>query len=68
MVHLLPAGEVFRQGYPATFLAICGEPVTSAPEGDEMDPGYCPKCVHAALRWCAQLTATGMPTRSGGAQ
>jgi hypothetical protein len=49
-VHLLPAGEVFRQGYGAsTFITVCGEPMTSGPDSDEVDPGYCPDCVHAAL-------------------
>ncbi len=51
-VHLLPAGELFRQGYPSTSVAVCGELVTNGPDGDE-DPHYCPRCVRAALRWCA---------------
>jgi hypothetical protein len=55
-VHLLPAGEVFRQGYPATSVAVCGEPVTSGADSEE-DPSYCPDCVREALRWCAQLGA-----------
>jgi len=50
-VHLVPADEVFRQGYPtSTRLAVCGESVTSAPEGDEDDHRYCGDCVSAALR------------------
>lgn len=52
-VHLLPAGELFEQGYPSTPVAVCGEPVTSAPEGED-EPGYCPDCVREAVRWCAQ--------------
>jgi hypothetical protein len=52
-VHLLPAGEVFTQGYPNTPVAVCGEPVTSGPDSDE-EPRYCPECVSAALRRCAQ--------------
>lgn len=52
-VHLLPAGEVFRQGYPTTSVAVCGEPMTSAADSEE-DPGYCPECVAEALRRCAQ--------------
>jgi hypothetical protein len=35
-VHLVPAGEVFRDRYPSTLLAACGEPVTSRPEGVEL--------------------------------
>jgi hypothetical protein len=50
-VHLLPAGELFEQGYPSTSVAVCGELVTSAPDGDEEDPGYCGDCVHAAIQW-----------------
>lgn len=53
-VHLLPAGEVFRQGYPNTFVTVCGEPVMNAPDSEEEDPSFCPKCVRVALRWCAQ--------------
>jgi hypothetical protein len=52
-VHLLPAGEAFERGYPNTPLAVCGEPVTSAPNGDEVNPGYCGDCVSAAIR-CGQ--------------
>jgi hypothetical protein len=49
---LLPAGEAFQKGHGAsTFLAVCGEPVTSAPDGDEVDPGFCADCVRAAVRW-----------------
>ena len=55
-VHLLPASEVFRQGYPSTSVALCGEPVTSQPDG-EVDPPYCRECVRAAIRWCAQSGA-----------
>lgn len=50
-VHLLPAGEVFR-GW-STSVAVCGELVTSEPDGDE-DSRYCAECVHEALRWCAE--------------
>ncbi|HET9256056.1 MAG TPA: hypothetical protein VFO16_12755 [Pseudonocardiaceae bacterium] len=50
-VHLIAADEVFRRGYPAsTRLAVCGESVTSAPDGDEADPGYCGDCVSAAIQ------------------
>ncbi|MGH3693902.1 MAG: hypothetical protein ACRDRX_07925 [Pseudonocardiaceae bacterium] len=52
-VHLLPAGELFRQGCGSTSVAVCGELVIGAPE-NEMDPPYCPECVRAAIRWCAQ--------------
>lgn len=34
-VHLLPAGEVFRQGYGSTSVALCGELVTSGPDGQK---------------------------------
>ncbi|MGH3975003.1 MAG: hypothetical protein ACRDS9_16985 [Pseudonocardiaceae bacterium] len=61
-VHLLPAGEVFRQGYPSTSVAVCGELVTSEPDG-ENDPHYCPECVRAAIRWCAQPVAGECPPR-----
>jgi hypothetical protein len=55
-VHLLPAGELFEQGYPNIPVAICGEPVTSGPDSSEGDPSYCPDCycpdcVSTALRW-----------------
>lgn len=52
-VHLLAAGEVFRQGCGGALVAVCGEAVTSGPDGEE-DPSYCPDCVRAAIRWCAQ--------------
>jgi hypothetical protein len=52
-VHLLPAGEHFRQGYRSTPVAVCGEPVTSGADGED-DPHYCPDCVREAIRWCAQ--------------
>jgi hypothetical protein len=52
-VHLLSANEVFRQGYPSTLLAVCGESVTSEPDGDEVDPHYCADCVRAAIQWTA---------------
>ncbi|MGH3823349.1 MAG: hypothetical protein ACRDRA_11055 [Pseudonocardiaceae bacterium] len=52
-VHLLPAGEVSRQGCPSTSVAVCGEPVTSGSDSED-DPSYCPDCVREALRWCAQ--------------
>lgn len=55
-VHLLPAGEVFRQGYGSTSVAVCGELVTRETD-TENDPHYCPECVRAALRWCAQPVA-----------
>jgi hypothetical protein len=46
-VHLLPAGELFQQGYPSTPVAVCGEPVTSEPDyGEELS--YCPECVRVA--------------------
>ncbi len=28
-VQLLPAGELFRQGYPVTSVAVCGAPMTA---------------------------------------
>jgi hypothetical protein len=43
-VHLLFAGETFQQGYPCTSVAVCGELVTSGPDGEE-DHHYCPECV-----------------------
>lgn len=52
-VHLLPAGELFSQGYPSTSVAVCGEPVTSEPDGED-DPLSCPECVRTAIRWCAE--------------
>ncbi|HET9257938.1 MAG TPA: hypothetical protein VFO16_22430 [Pseudonocardiaceae bacterium] len=51
-VHLLAAGELFRQGYPSTGLAVCGQPVTSGPDIEE--PRYCSDCVEEAIRWSAQ--------------
>ncbi|MGH3694923.1 MAG: hypothetical protein ACRDRX_13210 [Pseudonocardiaceae bacterium] len=56
--HLLPAGEAFRQGYPSTPVAVCGEPMTSAPGGED-DPHYCPECVRTAIRWCAPISREG---------
>jgi hypothetical protein len=53
-VHLLPTGELFEQGYPNTSVAVCGEPVTSGPDGDEVNLSYCSQCVGAALRWIAR--------------
>ena len=50
-VHLLPAGEVLWQGYPSTPVALCGELVSSAPDGEEDEPRYCHACVRAALQW-----------------
>jgi hypothetical protein len=50
-VHLLPAGELFEQGYPRTRVAVCGQPVTTAPQDGGEDPGYCAECICAALRW-----------------
>jgi hypothetical protein len=56
-VHLLAAGELFRQGYGgSTPVAVCGEPVGSG-AGDAEDPRYCPDCVREAIRWCAQPVA-----------
>lgn len=55
-VHLLPAGKVFRQGYPSTSVAVCGALVTSGPDSEE-DPSYCPECVPEALRWCVLVSA-----------
>lgn len=52
-VHLLPADEAFRQGYESTGVAVCGDLVTGEPDG-ENDPHYCPGCVRAAIRWCAE--------------
>jgi hypothetical protein len=52
-VHLLPAGELFKQSYPDTPVAVCGALVTSGPDGDEVEPSYCPEWVSAALRWIA---------------
>jgi hypothetical protein len=57
VVHLLSSGEVFRVGYPSTPLAACGEPVTSEPDGDEENPGYCPDCVSSAIRWMRGMSA-----------
>jgi hypothetical protein len=56
-VHLLPAGELFEQGYPDTSMAVCGEPVDSKPTG-ENDPRYCPECVRATIRCSAQPPGT----------
>ena len=49
-VHLLPESEVFRKGFGgSTFLAVCAEPVTSGPNGDEVNLSYCLNCVRAAV-------------------
>ena len=59
-VHLLPAGEVFRHGYGgSTFVAVCGELVTSGSDGEE-DPSYCPDCVSEAIRWSTQPWPRGV--------
>lgn len=47
-VHLLPAGELFGQGYLGTSVAVCGEPVDSGPVG-ENDPRYYLECVRATV-------------------
>jgi len=53
-VHLLPASELFRKGYRAdTLVAVCGEVVTSPPNGAGADPGCCLECVSAAVRLSA---------------
>lgn len=36
-VHLIPAGEAFRQGYGSTSEAVCGELVNSEPDGEEVN-------------------------------
>jgi hypothetical protein len=54
-VHLLPAGELFGQGYPNTSVAVCGALVISGSDGDEVGPSYCPECVSVALWWIARL-------------
>jgi hypothetical protein len=51
-VHLLSAGEAFRQRFPSTLVAVCGEPVASEP-GIEDDHRYCADCVSAAIQ-CGQ--------------
>ena len=56
-VHLVPAGDVFRDRYPNTPSAVCGEPVTSRPEGDEENPGYCGDCVTSAMVWVQGASA-----------
>lgn len=62
-VHLLAAGELFRQGYGAnTAVAVCGKLVTSGADGNE-DPDYCPDCVREAIRRSAQpATPRGGPS------
>jgi hypothetical protein len=50
-VHLVPAGELFRQGFgPA--VAVRGELITSGAGGED-DPRYCFDCVASATRWNA---------------
>jgi hypothetical protein len=64
-VHLLPVGEVFRQGYGgSTFLAVCGEPVISKPNGDDVNLSYCLDCLRVAL---AQVSAEVDPCPGCGA-
>jgi hypothetical protein len=64
-IHLLPVGEVFRQGYGgSTFLAVCGEPVLSKPNGDDVNLTYCLDCVRAVL---AQVSAEVDPCPGCGA-
>lgn len=53
-VHLLPAGEAFLQGYPSTSVAVCGEPVTGGPDGDEVDLRYCADCSRAVMQRTAR--------------
>jgi hypothetical protein len=51
-VHLLCAGEAFRQRFPSTLVALCGEPVASEPDIED-DHRYCADCVSAAIQ-CGQ--------------
>lgn len=54
-VHLLAAGEAFLSGYRGgALLAVCGEPVSSGPDGGEAEPRYCVECVQEAIHWSAQ--------------
>lgn len=53
-VHLLAAGEHFRQGYVSPPVAVCGEPVTGGPDSGDDDPRFCAECVREALWWCAR--------------
>jgi len=53
--HLLVAADVLRPGYWAdSHITVCGMQVfpgdDTAAEVEE-DPGYCPVCVRAAVRW-----------------
>jgi hypothetical protein len=63
-VHLLPSSELFGKGFRAnTFVALCGL-VINGPNGADVDhPGFCLKCVNAAVRSYALATPT---RREGG--
>ena len=53
--HLLVAADVLRPGYWAdSHIAVCGteiHPGNGQAVEVEEDPGYCPVCVRAAVRW-----------------
>jgi hypothetical protein len=59
--HLLVADDVLAVGpQSSSYVAVCGVEVDALSGGGE-DPGYCPECVRAALRWRASAI-----TRYGG--
>ena len=61
--HLLVAYWALGQGYGTSgYVTVCGDLVSSSdllparcPAECDDDPQYCPQCVHAALRWSAEL-------------
>jgi len=57
--HLLVATDVLSEGcWGASLIAVCGaeiHPGSGAGQVED-DPGYCRKCVAAALRWNTRRT------------
>jgi hypothetical protein len=58
--HLLVAADVLSPGYEASIqIAVCGvevDPGSTTTVEAEDDPGYCPACVRAAVRWNTRRT------------
>jgi len=58
--HLLVAADVLSPGYWGTSqVAVCGievDPASTTNVAVEEDPGYCPVCGRAAVRWNIRRT------------